>query len=141
MNNVKLEHPAYYCNSYPEQSVVPVERSSSVDAMVVSATYCEYTCVSISQKNCENFTKGGSLDANTNRGVFNRHEVYFLSWYLYKAVSNKIEFITKKSLKNTKVPLEIFSHQFNHLEARNLTIKSKVTPKSPNRRNRQFKRF
>ncbi|XP_066255240.1 nuclear factor 1 B-type isoform X1 [Euwallacea similis] len=39
MNNVKLEHPAYYCNSYPEQSVVPAERSSSVDAMVVSGTY------------------------------------------------------------------------------------------------------
>lgn len=42
MNNVKLEHPAYYCNSYPDQSVVPAERSSSVDPMVVSAAYCEY---------------------------------------------------------------------------------------------------
>ncbi|XP_050314296.1 nuclear factor 1 X-type isoform X3 [Anthonomus grandis grandis] len=39
MSNVKLEHPAYYCNSYTEQAVVSSERSSSVDAMVVSGTY------------------------------------------------------------------------------------------------------
>lgn len=49
MNNVKLEHPAYYCNNYPEQGPVVGDRSSSVDAMVVSATYCEisvkFTCV------------------------------------------------------------------------------------------------
>ncbi|XP_060515791.1 nuclear factor 1 C-type isoform X2 [Cylas formicarius] len=38
MNNVKLEHPAYYCNNY-EQGPVVADRSSSVDAMVVSATY------------------------------------------------------------------------------------------------------
>ncbi|XP_076262001.1 nuclear factor I isoform X2 [Rhynchophorus ferrugineus] len=38
MNSVKLEHPAYYCNSYTDQPVVG-DRSSSVDAMVVSATY------------------------------------------------------------------------------------------------------
>lgn len=38
MNSVKLEHPAYYCNNYPEQPVVP-DRSSSVDTMVVSNTY------------------------------------------------------------------------------------------------------
>ncbi|CAH1955603.1 unnamed protein product [Acanthoscelides obtectus] len=39
MNNVKLEHPAFYCNSYSEQGPVIVDRSSSVDTMVVSATY------------------------------------------------------------------------------------------------------
>lgn len=36
-NSVKLEHPSYYCNSFSEQPVV--ERSSSVDNMVVSAAY------------------------------------------------------------------------------------------------------
>nr|CAH7761097.1 unnamed protein product [Callosobruchus chinensis] len=39
MNNVKLEHPAFYCNNYSEQGPVIVDRSSSVDTMVVSATY------------------------------------------------------------------------------------------------------
>ncbi|KAJ8936481.1 hypothetical protein NQ314_012344 [Rhamnusium bicolor] len=39
MNSVKLEHPAFYCNNYPEQGPVVADRSSSVDAMVVSATY------------------------------------------------------------------------------------------------------
>lgn len=39
MNNVKLEHPAYYCNNYPEQGTVVADRTSSVDTMVVSATY------------------------------------------------------------------------------------------------------
>ncbi|XP_018565766.1 nuclear factor 1 X-type isoform X2 [Anoplophora glabripennis] len=39
MNSVKLEHPAFYCNNYPEQGPVVGDRSSSVDAMVVSATY------------------------------------------------------------------------------------------------------
>nr|XP_023011812.1 nuclear factor 1 C-type isoform X2 [Leptinotarsa decemlineata] len=38
MNNVKIEHPAFYCNSYSDQGPV-ADRSSSVDAMVVSATY------------------------------------------------------------------------------------------------------
>lgn len=43
MNSVKVEHPAYYCNSYggPEPvAAVGSDRSSSVDAMVVSAAYC-----------------------------------------------------------------------------------------------------
>ncbi|XP_050519138.1 nuclear factor 1 X-type isoform X3 [Diabrotica virgifera virgifera] len=39
MNSVKLEHPTFYCNSYPEPGSVVVDRSSSVDSMVVSATY------------------------------------------------------------------------------------------------------
>ncbi|CAH0562206.1 unnamed protein product [Brassicogethes aeneus] len=39
MNSVKLEHPAYYCNNYAEQGAVIDNRSSSVEAMVASATY------------------------------------------------------------------------------------------------------
>ncbi|XP_008199072.1 nuclear factor 1 B-type isoform X4 [Tribolium castaneum] len=39
MNSVKLEHPAYYCNNYSEQGPVVSDRTSSVDAMVVSAAY------------------------------------------------------------------------------------------------------
>lgn len=42
MNSVKIEHPGYYCNSYagPEPvAAVGADRSSSVDAMVVSAAY------------------------------------------------------------------------------------------------------
>ncbi|XP_019872372.1 nuclear factor 1 C-type isoform X3 [Aethina tumida] len=39
MNNVKLEQPAYYCNNYSEQGHVIDNRSTSVDTMVVSATY------------------------------------------------------------------------------------------------------
>ncbi|CAG9855351.1 unnamed protein product [Phyllotreta striolata] len=39
MNSVKLEHPPFYCNSYQESGPVVVDRSSSVDSMVVSATY------------------------------------------------------------------------------------------------------
>ena len=42
INPVKVEHPAYYCNSYQDQSPVVADRSAPVDAMVVSATYCEY---------------------------------------------------------------------------------------------------
>ncbi|KRT81023.1 hypothetical protein AMK59_5807 [Oryctes borbonicus] len=37
INNVKVEHPAYYCNSYSDQGIT--DRSASVDAMVVSAAY------------------------------------------------------------------------------------------------------
>lgn len=43
LNNVKIEHPGYYCNSYadPEPvSAVGTDRSSSVEAMVVSSAYC-----------------------------------------------------------------------------------------------------
>lgn len=43
INSVKLEHPAYYCNSYQDQGSVVADRSAPVDAMVVSAAYCEYT--------------------------------------------------------------------------------------------------
>ncbi|XP_068916136.1 nuclear factor 1 B-type isoform X7 [Tenebrio molitor] len=39
MNSVKLEHPAYYCNNYSEQGSVVADRTTSVDAMVVSAAY------------------------------------------------------------------------------------------------------
>ncbi|KAF2903492.1 hypothetical protein ILUMI_02682 [Ignelater luminosus] len=39
INSVKVEHPAYYCNSYPDQTAVVGDRSSSVDVMVVSAAY------------------------------------------------------------------------------------------------------
>ncbi|CAH1153630.1 unnamed protein product [Phaedon cochleariae] len=39
MNNVKIEHPAFYCNSYADQGPVVADRSSSVEAMVVSAAY------------------------------------------------------------------------------------------------------
>lgn len=50
MNNVKIEHTGYYCNSYagPEPvSAVGTDRSSSVDAMVVSAAYCTYSFINI----------------------------------------------------------------------------------------------
>ncbi|KAK4871717.1 hypothetical protein RN001_015841 [Aquatica leii] len=39
INSVKVEHPAYYCNSYSDQGSVVGDRSSSVDAIVVSASY------------------------------------------------------------------------------------------------------
>lgn len=39
INSVKLEHPAYYCNSYQDQGSVVADRSAPVDAMVVSAAY------------------------------------------------------------------------------------------------------
>lgn len=44
INNVKVEHPAYYCNSYSDQGIT--DRSTSVDAMVVSAAYSsKYLCM------------------------------------------------------------------------------------------------
>lgn len=42
MNSVKVEHPAYYCNSYPDQGPTVADRSASVDSMVVSAAYCKF---------------------------------------------------------------------------------------------------
>lgn len=45
INSVKVEHPAYYCNSYADQGSVVGDRSGSVDAMVVSAAYCKYLSV------------------------------------------------------------------------------------------------
>nr|XP_022914981.1 nuclear factor 1 X-type isoform X2 [Onthophagus taurus] len=39
INSVKVEHPAYYCNSYAEQGPVVGDRAGSVDPMVVSAAY------------------------------------------------------------------------------------------------------
>lgn len=42
INSVKVEHPTYYCNNYADQGSVVADRSTSVDAMVVSAAYCEF---------------------------------------------------------------------------------------------------
>ncbi|XP_017782274.1 PREDICTED: nuclear factor 1 X-type [Nicrophorus vespilloides] len=39
INSVKVEHPAYYCNSYQDQGSVVSDRSAPVDAMVVSGAY------------------------------------------------------------------------------------------------------
>lgn len=41
INSVKVEHPAYYCNSYSDQGTIISDRTTSVDAMVVSAAYCK----------------------------------------------------------------------------------------------------
>jgi hypothetical protein len=61
MNSVKLEHPAYYCNNYSEQGSVVADRTTSVDAMVVSAAYCKYLRThfqkTLPQKNLQDASK------------------------------------------------------------------------------------